>query len=101
METPVWRTFYGKDVRFSDMTHQHLSNVIWYYKLVCKSEPHVEILNELKERFGGFLLPYVPLTSFTEEIQYLIRHGYTTGHHKADIIVDGVWVGKIKYGSYE
>jgi hypothetical protein len=42
-------------------------------------------------------LPYHPLVSFREEINFLVSKGYTTGENDADIIVDGKWVGKIKY----
>lgn len=92
-----WGTFYGTKMRVSEISHQHLSNILWYYKLVVKSKPTQHIQSELEKRFGGILLPYSPLLSFPEEIQALVNQGYTTGHPNADIKVNGEWVGKIKY----
>jgi hypothetical protein len=93
-----WRTFYGKNIKISELSHQHMSNIIHYYALVATicNEPW-EIQMEIKERFGGILLPYHPLISFTSEIDYLVSQGYTTGEPNADIVVNGKWIGKIKY----
>jgi hypothetical protein len=64
---------------------------------VVGSKPSGFIQHELEKRFGGIVLPYHPLVSFREEINFLVSKGYTTGENDADIIVDGKWVGKIKY----
>lgn len=93
-----WKTFYGKTMKISEMSHQHLSNIIHYYALVANMCPEpFEIQMEINERFGGILLPYQPLISFTSEIDYLVSKGYTTGEPNADIIVNGKWIGIIKY----
>jgi len=42
-------------------------------------------------------LPYHPLISFPQEIDSLVNSGYTSGQPNADIVVDGKWIGKIKY----
>jgi hypothetical protein len=93
-----WGTFYGGRIPLSKISHQHLSNILWYYELVVDSikvTPHIQV--ELEKRFGGIRLPYNPLLSFPEEIKALVEKGYTTGELNADIIVNGKWVGKINY----
>jgi len=81
------------------MSHQHLSNIVHYYKYVCNTHLGTrDIINEeITKRFGGILLPYHPLISFVSEIDYLKQEGYTTGEPNADIIVKGKWIGKILY----
>lgn len=95
---PNWRTFYGKEIELNKMSHQHLSNITYYSRLVLGVEPHKAILNELTYRFGGITLPYHPLISFNYEIDALIAKGHTTGEPNADIFNEnGIWIGKIKY----
>lgn len=95
----TWGTWYGKRIKVSELSHQHLSNIVWYFELVLGSGfsfmPQIQY--ELDTRFGGIKLPYQPMISFTHEIQALKRYGYTTGEPNADIMVDGKWVGKIVY----
>ncbi len=71
----TWRTFQGKDVTPETIDHQHLSNVYWFGVIVCSTE-HSWVLEILRERFNGQLLPYRPHVSFTAEIQHLYRHGH-------------------------
>lgn len=93
-----WGTFYGGRIPLSKISHQHLSNILYFYELVVdmiKPTPYIQM--ELDKRFGGIRLPYHPLVSFPEEIKVLVQKGYTTGELDADIIVNGKWIGKIKY----
>jgi len=92
-----WTTAYGHEIHISNLSHQHLSNIIHYFKYIVGIKPSGFIQNELEKRFGGIVLPYHPLISFREEINFLVEKGYTTGENDADIIVDGKWVGNIKY----
>jgi len=94
-----WRTFYGYDLPINELSHQHLSNIIWYYKLILNYNFDInhEIYNELNNRFGGICLPYKPLHSFVFEINRLFELGYITNKLNSDIIVDGKWVGKLSY----
>lgn len=92
-----WGTFYGRSIPISQISHQHLSNILWYYELVCETKPSSHIQLELDYRFGGIRLPYYPLISFSQEIDALVDSGYTTGELNADIIVEGNWIGKINY----
>ena len=56
-----------------------------------------EIQHELFTRFGGIVLPYHPMVSFTQEINMLEKAGYITNRHDSDIIFQGKWIGKILY----
>lgn len=97
MENSIWTTHYGRQIAINEMSHQHLSNVIHYYKYVLNWKASPSITIEIENRFGGIILPYKPLVSFVEEIKALMLKGYTDGKLNSDIIVDGKWVGKIDY----
>jgi hypothetical protein len=95
--TTHWGTFYGGVMEISKLSHQHLSNITYFNKLVARIPVPDCISQELASRFGGIILPYAPLISFRYEIDMLVLRGYTSGEPDADVIVDGIWVGKIKY----
>lgn len=92
-----WTTFYDSTIESSNLSHQHLSNIFWYFELVLKMEKPLELLNELDIRFGGIRLPYKPMISYTYEINSLLKNGYITNTHDSDIIVNNKWVGKLIY----
>lgn len=93
----LWQTAYGQVIKLENMTHQHLSNITYYNRLVVGGELPSMITDEINKRFGGIILPYYPLVNFYFEIDMLVQKGYTSGELDADIIVDGKWIGKIKY----
>jgi len=92
-----WTTFYGKSIEHSKLSHQHICNIIYYFRFILGMEASPLIKDELHNRFGDIMLPYHPLPSFTQEIQALKHMGYTNGEMNADIIIGGKWVGKIVY----
>ena len=92
-----WGTFYGKTIKISELSHQHLSNILYYFDLVLDIGDLYPIRKELNNRFGGIQLPYQPMISFVQEIKELVRKGYTTGEPNSDIIVNINWIGSIKY----
>ena len=93
----TWTTFYGRTMLLSELSHGHLSNILYYFKLVLEMGEVKPVRDELEKRFGGIQLPYHPMISFRPEIDELVKKGYTTGENNGDIIVNGNWVGKIKY----
>lgn len=95
--TNKWTTWYGDNIQVSELSHQHLSNILYYFDLVLDMGDVTPIRTELEKRFGGKQLPYHPMISFRYEIDTLVRKGYTTGKANADIVVNGKWIGKIKY----
>ncbi len=93
----IWGTFYGRVMKVSELSHQHLSNILYYFELILETDQPFHIRHEINVRFGGIQLPYKPLISFKEEINELVRKGYTTGEINAPIKVRGQWVGEISY----
>lgn len=92
-----WGTFYGRSVDSSQLSHQHLSNIIWYFRVLLNSEPHTQIFIELNTRFGGIQLPYKPMHSFNWEIDKLFSKGYIANKHDSDVFVNGQWIGRLEY----
>lgn len=93
----TWTTFYGNEILFSQLSHQHLSNILWYYEIIINEAPTPYIRAELDKRFGGIILPYSPLHSFTQEIDKLLSMGHITNTHSSDIVINGKWVGRLEY----
>ena len=104
-----YTTFDNKKVNFTEIDHQHLSNIYWFNKIlngidlmqtdaVFKSFLQKRIQNE----FNGEIIPYQPKSSFTSEINELDRRGLLSwreedGVRVADICYDGHVVGKACY----
>ena len=65
-----WTTFRGKEATPDSIDHQHLSNVYWFGNIITGVR-HEWVLDVLKERFNGHLLPYRPHIDFHEEIRML------------------------------
>ena len=94
-----WRTFYGKTMKVTELSHQHISNILWYFELVLALDMNdiYLIRKELNCRFGGIQLPYHPNLAFRSEIDELVRLGYTSHEIDAPIIVQGKWIVSLKY----
>lgn len=90
-------TFYGTVIDYKDLSHQHLSNILWYNELLLNGYPDSYAFRELNERFGGIRLPYSPVPSFNWEIDTLFELGYITNKRESEVVVNGRWVGKLKY----
>lgn len=109
MKEKVRVTFYGKEIKYKDLTHQHLSNIIWFnrinngrFTLSTIEESMRDSIDEHKEideRFGSIILPYKPLISFPAEIDALKDNGYLQpiDEHNSDIFIEGRWIGKVIY----
>ncbi len=92
-----WTTFYGRKIEISNLSHQHLSNIHWYFALVLELDTPFEIEFQLRDRFGGMRLPYSPMISFTQEIEALKEKGYIDDSLNSNIVVNGKWVGALSY----
>lgn len=77
MNKVSWTTFRGKKVSLDEIDHQHLSNCYWYSLLISKRSANevIFILQEMKERFNGQILPYRPHVDFEMELDYLRENG--------------------------
>ena len=96
----VRRTFYGQEIKFDDLSHQNLSNMLWFNEILYPNykDKDKTFENLLTERFGGIRLAYKPLISFPQEIQMLENKGMLRGEGlNKDVIKDGKWIGRLEY----
>lgn len=85
----------GKTVSHNEMTHQHLSNCVWHFR-VWKNSPDSSLAHffeTLKRRFNGELLPFRPVMTFQAEIKALYLAGMV---EKVDEFKSNIrWKGEI------
>jgi hypothetical protein len=99
MQEIIWTTWDGRDIPITKLTHQHLSNIIHFMTHVNTKYPirtQNAMQDELRNRFNGSLLPYMPCADFTEEIDFLKNSGYLVASENIgqyDIIVKGKKIG--------
>ena len=74
-EEPTWVTGTGKRIPLSEIDHQHLSNILWYYKLLVGCEPHKRIMQLYREKFACIQLSFKPLP-IPHELYDLHKKGY-------------------------
>jgi hypothetical protein len=77
-----WVTADNKVILFSELSHQHVSNIIWYFELLFNHN-HQEMRRQLNLRFDGYLLKFKPLP-IENELRNLKKLGYITAN--GDII---------------
>lgn len=89
-----WTTVTGEKIPLSELTHQHISNIYWFLKVICNSEENM-ITDAITKFFKGVILEYIPSSApeyFFEHIA-LFRKGFLVGN---DIIFNGEKIGHIK-----
>lgn len=62
------------DVYYSEIGHQHISNIYWFWNLVVRNYDNSlgsKILDIINDKFDGEILSYRPHCDFKEEIIYL------------------------------
>lgn len=62
----IWTTAFGNKINFSEIDHQHLSNILWFNEVFnnhnrYNNEAHFLLGLELEKRFKGERLKWVPL----------------------------------------
>lgn len=95
-----WITFQGKKVSTETADHQHLSNVIWFMRIVLGFESTIKyepFMKAIADRFNGQLLPYRPHIEFNIEIKFLQSMGVLVGDDKKGwkIVWEGEQIGEI------
>lgn len=89
-----WTTFDNRRIPIKDLTHQHLSNIVWWHSII--NAPCEVPKAELIRRFGEvLLLDYKPVTTFKQEIDFLFNKGYISSKTDSIITVKGKIIGKI------
>jgi hypothetical protein len=84
-----WKTFDGREVDTQVATHQHLSNCIWYLKLVMgyPLSSCAECVAAIVERFDNKILPYRPIPWSNDEIRTLIDRGLVYLNDLGDVLI--------------
>ena len=98
-----YRDYNGNTGEISELSHSHLSNIYWFNKILNGWDDYDSrlnsILDSIKQKFGGEILPYNPKWQFKTEIETLESRGHfiwNLDKTRADI----VYMGKV-VGSYE
>jgi len=78
-------TFDGRVVSLDEISHEHLSNIYWFNKLInaawndvsgWKAYEHKLVTKVLAEKWNSVLLNYSPHRNSKEEIKLLDERGY-------------------------
>lgn len=88
----IWTTFDNRQITINKLEDQHLCNCYWFSKIFYGG-CNIEILNEVKLRFGDTPLPFKPLP-VPKEIEALKRLRLI---HGDDIVLKGEIIGSIKH----
>ena len=89
----VWSNANGVRTPISELSHQHLSNIHWYYK-VFNDTTNAHISYEISKRFKGRILCWEPLP-VAGELLDLTRKGLIT--KRGDIVFQGSTIGMITH----
>jgi hypothetical protein len=104
MSKADWKDLKGGTHSFDTMSHGYLSNIHYYMTYIIPSSfggvAHNKVLNALKLRFDGELLPYAP--KLPEEFEVLNKMGAfrispTDG---MDIVIDDKVIGNVSTQTY-
>ena len=88
MKEYLWKTALGETKKFSEIDHQHLSNILWFREILtganfCNCEVQRTLNSELRKRFNGKRLPWKPLP-IPNEIGWIREAAYI--NQKGEII---------------
>ena len=95
---PTRITFDGRAIKYSNLEHQHLSNIYWFNTIHHNRGRYydVSLMEELDNRFKGKILSYKPLKRFKGEIDGLRRIGCILKNNNQELIIfNGNIVGEI------
>jgi len=93
---PKRSTYDGRVIDYSNLSQQHLSNIIWFNKIFWNDDESPLEKEELNKRFEGKRLPYKPSKEFEDEIKYLEAIGCIKEKNGKELIwFDGAVIGEI------
>ena len=69
------KTFDGRAIKYTDLTHQHLSNIYWFNKVIYNRKSELELV-VIDCKHDGVILAYRPTCNFPEELAVLRKLGY-------------------------
>lgn len=96
--SPTRFTFDGRLIKYSNLEHQHLSNIYWFNTVLHGHEHDYDeaLLAELDKRFKGEMLSYKPLKRFPAETFLLKAKGFVVEEDGREVIYfNGKEVGEI------
>jgi len=92
-------TYDGRRLDHDEMTHQHLSNCVWHFRIWTNAPDYklAHFFETLDRRFNGELLPFHPPLRFKNEIQALYDAGMVrdVGEYKSNIYFNEKVIGEI------
>lgn len=93
-----YTNYKGEKKQLVNLDHQHLSNIYWFNRIIwSRDDDYLSlILEQIKIRFEGTILPYIPQWQFFSEVQYLDKMDYLVWNDsrtEADIVYFGDVVG--------
>jgi hypothetical protein len=92
-------TYDGRRLDHDDMTHQHLSNCVWHFRIWSNAVDSrlTHFFETLERRFNGELLPFRPPLRFRNEIEGLYKADLVVpvDEYKSNIVYKGVIIGEI------
>ena len=99
MIEPYWTTAYGQTFKFSELEHQHLSNILWFNEVFnswTRANNSVQRLlwEELDRRFESNRLTWKPLP-IPQEILWI--HRYCVIDSKGLIYWHGDYIGEVNH----
>lgn len=89
----TWTRLDGVQIPFNKLSHEHISNILWYKEIILNSDRYNDnayflLSVELHKRFNGVRLPYKPIYDF--EIEFLNKNRMVDDmgniYYKGDII---------------
>ena len=94
-----WYTFDNRFVSFDEVTHQHISNAIWFNEVFNnRTKSNDKFMAQvdwvLTKRFNGFRLEWRPLP-IPNEIKTLREMGFI--NENGDIVFKGTKIGTINH----
>jgi hypothetical protein len=91
------KTFDNRVIDYSELTQQHLSNIIWFEIIIHNRDADKDAWFELVSRFDNEVLPYRPDPNFIQEFDYLMGMGFLEKklNGEYNIKYKGVIVGEI------
>lgn len=97
-------TFDGSKLSHDEMSHQHLSNCIWHFRIWRNSSDLSlrHFFETIKRRFNGELLPFRPILKFPAEINALYDNNMVEkiDEYKSKITWKGNVIGEM-FNSHE
>jgi hypothetical protein len=96
IDNRIWKTFNGREIPVEQLDRQHLSNIFWYHT-ICHNTKQDWALEQLKERFNGQPMQYLPHSDHVHELEQLEALGNLKW--RDNYANENIQVGEINFGN--